>query len=311
LIARVHELNRVVSAAQREMLSCLAELETHEAWLDDGAYDMAHRVSMQLGVSRWKAERWVSAGAALESLPAIAASFAAAEVGIDKVVELTGFATPDDEEALLAWAGDVTSGAIRRRGEELRRAERVEVEQIEEDRWLAWRWTDEGKRLLLEAELPAAQGAVVTEALDRLAGEIPAMPGEESRLLIGRRRADALAVACASGRDAGDDARSGSSATATARARSPDAGTAGSRRRTTSDGGHEAGGPSSTTWRSSARSTIDWCTSTGGTPSAHRPARCDGSGPTASGTERALTHRRARSRRDTGSLDLVADVSPS
>jgi hypothetical protein len=138
-------------------------------------------------------------GAALESLPGIATSFAVGEIGIDKVAELTRFATPDDEEALLAWAGDVASGAIRRRGEELRRAQRTEIEQIEEDRWLAWRWTDEGRRLLLEAELPAAQGAVVTEALDRLAGEIPAMPGEESRLLIGRRRADALAVACGAG----------------------------------------------------------------------------------------------------------------
>jgi hypothetical protein len=206
LIARVHELNRVVSSAQREMLSCLAELETYEAWLDDGAHDMPHWVSMQLGVSRWKAERWVAAGAALESLPAIAASFAAGEVGIDKVVELTRFATPDEEEALLAWAGDVASGAIRRRAEELRRAERVEIEQIEEDRWVAWRWTDEGRRLLLEAELPAAQGAVVTEALDRLADEIPTMPGEEHQMLVGRRRADALAVACASGRPADGDA---------------------------------------------------------------------------------------------------------
>jgi hypothetical protein len=125
LIARLHELSRIVSSAQREMLSCLAELEHHEAWLDDGAHDMPHWVSMQLGVSRWKAERWVAAGAALESLPGIATSFAVGEIGIDKVVELTWFATPDDEEALLAWAGDVASRAIRRRGEELRRAERT------------------------------------------------------------------------------------------------------------------------------------------------------------------------------------------
>jgi hypothetical protein len=53
--------------------------------------------------------------------------------------------------------------------------------------------------LLLEAEMPAGQGAVVTEALDRLASEIPAMPGEEHQMLIGRRRVDALAIACGSG----------------------------------------------------------------------------------------------------------------
>jgi hypothetical protein len=205
-IARVHELNKIASAAQREMLDCIAELEEHEAWLDDGAHDMPHWVSMQLGVSRWKAERWVAAGAALRSLPAIATAFESGDIGIDKVVELTRFATPDDEEALLAWATDVASGAIRRRGEELRRAERDEIEQIEEDRWLAWRWTDEGKRLLLEAEMPAGQGAIVTEALDRLASEIPVMPGEEHEMLIGRRRVDALATACGYGGTADADA---------------------------------------------------------------------------------------------------------
>lgn len=208
MIARVHELKRAASAAQREMLDCLAQLEMHEAWLDDGAHDMPHWVSMQLGVSRWKAERWVAAGAELRSLPAISAAFDAGKIGIDKVVGLTRFATPEDEEALLEWAGDVASGAIRRRGEELRRAERVEAAQIEEDRWLAWRWTDEGKRLLLEAEMPAAQGAVVTEALDRLANEIPVMPGEEHPMLIGRRRVDALAIACGSAGGDGADARS-------------------------------------------------------------------------------------------------------
>jgi hypothetical protein len=311
LIARVHELKRAASAAQREMLDCLAQLEMHGRWLDDGAHDMPHWVSMQLGVSRWKAERWVAAGAELRSLPAISAAFDAGEIGIDKVVELTRFATPEDEEALLEWAGDVASGAIRRRGEELRRAERVEAAQIEEDRWLAWRWTDEGKRLLLEAEMPAAQGALVTEALDRLANEIPVMPGEEHPMLIGRRRVDALAIACGSAGGDGADAtvvihvqaetladdmanartdtdvvlpidvarRScatrtskpssrprtgrwsasaaprasrragccGNSATATGRAPSPDAATGGSRRRTTSDGGHAAARPTSTT----------------------------------------------------------------
>src|SRR4051794_26737567 len=69
LIARVHELNRIVSAAQRELLPALAELDEREAWLDDGAHDMPHWVSMQLGVSRWKAERWVAAGHRCLSFP--------------------------------------------------------------------------------------------------------------------------------------------------------------------------------------------------------------------------------------------------
>jgi hypothetical protein len=198
LVARVHELHRTISSAQRDLLTCLARLESHEAWLDDGAHDMPHWASMQLGVSRWKAERWVSAGHALGSLPRVSSALAGGDLTIDKVVELTRFATSDDEDALVEWARGVAPGAIRRRGDELRRAERTGLEQIEEDRWVAWRWTDEGRRLLLEAELPAAHGAAVTHAIDALANEIPAMPGEESHHLLGRRRADALAALCPS-----------------------------------------------------------------------------------------------------------------
>jgi hypothetical protein len=205
LISRVHELQRAISGAQLELLSCLSELETRGVWLDDGAHDMPHWVSMQLGVSRWKADRMVASGRALERLPHTAAAFRRGELGLDKVLELTRFATPDDEEALIAWAAGVAPGAIRGRGDELRRSSRTEVEQIEEDRWLAWRWTDEGRRLLLEAELPAGHGMIVTSALDRLADEIPSMPGEESRMLIGRRRADALAALCGSGDGAAEE----------------------------------------------------------------------------------------------------------
>ena len=49
----------------------------------------------------------------------------------------------------------------------------------------------------LMAELPAAQGAVVVKALDRLAHTIPVMPGEDDPCFVDQRRADAL-VAMAS-----------------------------------------------------------------------------------------------------------------
>jgi Domain of unknown function (DUF222)/HNH endonuclease len=53
--------------------------------------------------------------------------------------------------------------------------------------------------------MPAAQGAAVTEAIDRLAGAIPVMPDEESHLLIGRRRVDALATLCGSDGQGAED----------------------------------------------------------------------------------------------------------
>ncbi|HYT79179.1 MAG TPA: hypothetical protein VEQ37_07980, partial [Actinomycetota bacterium] len=53
-------------------------------------------------------ERPSIAGAApidnLEGLPQISEAFASGELGIDKVVELTRFATPQTEGRLITWA---------------------------------------------------------------------------------------------------------------------------------------------------------------------------------------------------------------
>ena len=197
LTARVRRLHRDISHLQRELLDTLTMLEGAEAWIEDGAHDMAHWTTMQLGISRWKSERWLNAGRALRTLPATVDAFERGELGIDKVVELTRFAGFDDEDALVRWAQGVSSGAIRRIGD-LRARENIHDETVaaERDRWLEYRYADGGRRFRLDAELPGAAGAVVAQALDRLGDQIPAMPDEASERLVGSRRADALVALC-------------------------------------------------------------------------------------------------------------------
>jgi hypothetical protein len=205
LIERVRVLHREISARQRELLGLLAELERHEAWIDDGAHDMTHWTSMQLDVSRWKAERWLGTGRAFSWLPATADALERGALGIDKAVELARFAEFDDEDALVRWAQGVSSGAIRRAAD-LKAADRDDhADHVARTRWLEWRYADDGRRWLLDAELPSAQGAVVARALDRLGTQIPAMPGEESERYAGARRADALAALCSARLSAVED----------------------------------------------------------------------------------------------------------
>ena len=104
LIGRVQTLHREIAERQRELLEVLAQLETRQAWVEDGAHDMAQWTSMALDVSRWKADRLLGAGRALPTLPATAHALARGDLGIDKVVELTRFASFDDEDALVRWA---------------------------------------------------------------------------------------------------------------------------------------------------------------------------------------------------------------
>jgi hypothetical protein len=157
---------------------------------------------MWLGISGWKADRWVNAAQALEQLPKISEAFERGEIGIDKVVELCRFATPETEAERLRWAKTVSCGAIRRTGDLELRRRREEAEDVDRERSLRYGFDDEGLRFSLHAELPAAEGAVVAGAIERLASQIPVMPGEEEHHYAECRRADALVALC-SGEQAG------------------------------------------------------------------------------------------------------------
>src|SRR6266540_6493253 len=122
-----------VCASQRQLFSLIAEADQCKAWRDSGARDMAHWLWMRYGISDWKARRWIAAAHALEGLPRISEAFSAGELGIDKVLELTRFATPDTEARLIPWAQGVSCGCIRRKGGLLHRSlqEAQEAEQAQ------------------------------------------------------------------------------------------------------------------------------------------------------------------------------------
>jgi len=185
-------------AAHRDLLRLIARADRTEHWRGAGARDMAHWLWMRYGVSDWKARRWIVAAHALESLPRLSEALDSGELGIDKVVELCRFATPETEADLLRWAARVSAGAIRRRGDVEARRSPSETRDVEQSRYLRWWSLDEGRRLGIEAELPAAQGDQVVRAIEECANRLPEMPGEEGAEGIDARRADALVtLACA------------------------------------------------------------------------------------------------------------------
>src|SRR5919197_1822737 len=144
-----------VSKAQRRLFKLIVEVDRSEAWRDAGARDLAHWLSMRYGISRWKATRWIASAHALDHLPRTAEAFETGELGIDKVVELTRFATPESEAGLIRWAERVSSGAIRHRGDLLARPVLEEIQEAHATRRVGWWFFDDGKRFGLDAELPA------------------------------------------------------------------------------------------------------------------------------------------------------------
>ncbi len=195
LILGIDAVNGRVCASQTELFRFIAEVDRRELWQDSGARDMAHWLVMRYGISYWKARRWIQASHALKGLPLIAKAFISGELGIDKVVELTRFATPETEAGLVVWAQGVSCGCIREKADLAHRS-LEEAQEAEEARSLSWWYFEENSRFGLSAELPAAEGAVVAHALERLADQLPVMPGEDGEWSVEARRADALVAVC-------------------------------------------------------------------------------------------------------------------
>lgn len=196
LIQGIDASHRRFCSAGRELFGWIAESDREKVWRNLGARDMVHFIRMRLGISDWKARRWIAASHVLENLTRISEAFSAGELGIDKAVELTRFATPETEEDLLRWAKGVSCGAIRHKGDLALRRSLEEIKDAEKSRTLSWWYFDENRRFGLQAELPAADGAVVAKALERLSESIPLMPGEEDPVFADARRADALVALC-------------------------------------------------------------------------------------------------------------------
>jgi Domain of unknown function (DUF222)/HNH endonuclease len=196
LIRALDGSHRDACRSQRTLLSMIVEADRRERWRESGARDMAHWLSMRYGISCWKARRWIAAGHALEALPRLSDALARGELGLDKIVELARFASHRNEADLITWAKQVSCAAVRHRGDVWARSTREDVVEAERARTLSWWWFDEGRRFGMEAELPAAQGAIVARAIERVAGQVPAMPDEEQEYFADARRADALVALC-------------------------------------------------------------------------------------------------------------------
>src|SRR5919204_4798805 len=204
LVSAIDGVYRVISLGHRDLLSLLAQADREELWRNEGARDMAHWVQMRYGISWWKADRWIKAGVALEGLPGITQALRSGQLSIDKVVELTRFATPESEARLISWAERVFATAIRHRADVEAKAVPEEAEAAEAGRFVEWWLLEGGTRLRLRAELPATDGAQVIEAIERRAAKGPVRPEEEeAHLYAAARRADALVALCTEGRGSG------------------------------------------------------------------------------------------------------------
>lgn len=192
----------------RRRLEFVLEFEAEQIWVGTGHRNLTEFIASEWRMSRWHANRLITAAHRIDELPQTDAAFTRGDLSLEHVVELCRFATSQTERELIAWARRVKPKAVRRKADQEIRRSKEEAAEADRSRFLNYWWMNDG-RLGIEAVLPAAQGAVVVTALDRIADRIPDIVDvdEESNTphdaSIDMRRADAL-YALASARLAND-----------------------------------------------------------------------------------------------------------
>jgi Domain of unknown function (DUF222) len=166
---------------QRELLRAIVRCDVRRVWIDDDCRDIAHWVALRLGITTYKARRWVACAWALDRYPLFDAAFQDGRLSLDKLVELTRLADSVDESerSLLSWALRVSIASIRDRADWARRVALQEVQEAERARSVKWWWEMDRSHVNLHACLPADMGIRITTALDRLAETLPVSPVDE------------------------------------------------------------------------------------------------------------------------------------
>ncbi|MDQ3987297.1 MAG: HNH endonuclease [Actinomycetota bacterium] len=202
LLRRMDSANAEAGRIERERLRAIREFDRRHLWWGHGFREHAHFLAARYGISQWKARRWIGTAHALEHLPITSHALTSGLLSLDKVVELSRFATGATEKKLVSWARRVTPGAIRKRADAETRASLERTREVESDRHLSWWWHQDDGVLEIEGRLPPAEGSVFISAVDRMAKDLPDSPPEEGARIhdtdysIDQRRADALALLC-------------------------------------------------------------------------------------------------------------------
>lgn len=202
----VRAATAAAGAADRERLRWIREADRVELWRADGHRSAASWVAAEVGISQWKARRWINCAHALERLPLIAAAVESGSLSLDKAVELTRFATPEDEKDLLRWAGRVSAARIRERGDELVSQRIEKVNRSYAGRFLSLQWMEcrDGQMLALDGLIPPSEGRMFEEILQAAVDGLPDAPEGEDEYLLEQKLVDALVAVTSAVGDGSD-----------------------------------------------------------------------------------------------------------
>jgi len=171
LEAQICELAGHLAAATCRFLLLVGDFDARRGWESWELPSCAAWLSWKCQVAPGTAREHVRVARALRALPVITSEFAAGRMSYAKVRALTRIATPQTDADLAELAGPMTAGQLERFVAAHRRVSRADDDRAITTRRLSYRIDDDGS-LAMTVRLPAADGAVVLQALRAACGDL-------------------------------------------------------------------------------------------------------------------------------------------
>lgn len=175
LSEEVRSLAAHIAAGTSRFVLLAAEFDRREGWADWGIRSCAHWLNWRCGMALGAAREHLRVGHALGSLPAVRQAFEAGTLSYSKVRAITRVATPRNEAVLVEMAGYTTAHQLELICRSYRLAapaEEVETARANRADRTVRSFTNARGQVVIVAELPPEEGALVLAALDATASTL-------------------------------------------------------------------------------------------------------------------------------------------
>jgi hypothetical protein len=182
----------LTSAGLAKVCELIGLVDQRQSWMADGARSLTDWVSSKLRVRHSSAAQLVGVARRLSDLPVLTARFSSGQLSLDQVDAISRMATPETEAGLIEEAMGLSNSALDQRARR-RRGITVEDERtVWERRRLNRQWNLDESELRFNGNLPAAEGRIFDEAIDRRVDDLGVNPETGMFDLYETRAADAL-----------------------------------------------------------------------------------------------------------------------
>lgn len=157
-----------INLADWRFIKLVAAMDRRRGWNERGYCNLGNWLDHRCGLGPCAARERIRIGRALARLPRIDAAFRDGVLSYSKVRAVTRVATRDTEAVLLDIAGRSSAAQLESLVRTYERVDRSDVQRVpsEQRRGLSWHYED--GMLVVTATVPAARGALVINALQKV-----------------------------------------------------------------------------------------------------------------------------------------------